>query len=183
VYYSTLLKQNGWTEGQDFAVAGGVLHFFGVTKLDGGTKGPVGHGGATDNKRIPYDPIRKLAVASRRRARVERSATRQDGLCTLIAFGIVWNSVEEDVTITTSTSTVAAHFSADDSAEQVIAKIKNACVDAGWDVTLDAAGDLVLTATAGGVGIFSLWWEVDYFESEGHTENDDHWAFEVIEDD
>src|SRR4029079_13219493 len=104
-YYKGLLSNNGWKEGTDFTVDGGVINFYGIIKLDGGTnKGGVKCGGSTDSKDVPFGQISANDIKV---VKMIRDGRRMNGSLTLLGFGLL---VKPDQPFATSTSTVTAYF-------------------------------------------------------------------------
>jgi hypothetical protein len=174
-YYKGLLSNNGWKEGTDFTVDGGVINFYGITKLDGGVnKGGVKCGGATDSKDVPFGAISANNIKV---VKMIRDGRRMDGSLTLVGFGVRF---KPDQTFTTSTSTVTAYFTARDSAAGAIAKIRDALVKAGWQAAINTEGDLEITSNAAGAPVSSLYHQIEYYSDDATEENDDHWVFTVV---
>jgi hypothetical protein len=44
---------------------------------------------------------------------------------------------------------------------------------------VNANDELEITLNGHGDSVYSLHQEIDYFASEGHERNDDHWVFQV----
>ena len=174
-YYKGLLTNNGWKEPEDFTVDGGVINFYGITKLDGGTnKGGVKCGGSTDSKDVPFGEIGEKDIKV---VKMIRDGRRMDGSLILVGFGVRF---KPDQTLTTSTSTVTAYFTARDSAAGAIAKIRDALVKAGWRAAINVEGDLEITSNAAGAPVSSLYHQIEYYSDDATEENDDHWVFTVV---
>ena len=175
-YYKGLLTNNGWKEPQDFTVDGGVINFYGITKLDCGVSkgGGIKCNGATDSKDVP---VTQIAANDIKVVKMIRDGRRMDGSLTLVGFGVRF---KPDQTFTTSTSTVTAYFTARDSAAGAITKIRDALLRAGWRAAINAEGDLEITSNAAGAPVFSLYHQIEYFSDDETEENDDHWVFTVV---
>lgn len=174
-YYKGLLSNNGWKEGTDFTVDGGVINFYDITQLDwGSNKGGVKSKGATDGK-IPSGEIDAKDIKV---VKMIRDGRRMDGSLTLVGFGVQF---KPDRTFTTSTSTVTTHFTARDSAAGAIAKIRDALVKARWKAAINTEGDLEISRNAAGVPVSSLYFEVEYYPDDVNQENDDHWVLTTVD--
>jgi hypothetical protein len=174
-YYKGLLSNNGWKEGTDFTVDGGVINFYDITQLDwGANKGGVKSKGATDGK-IPSGEIGTKDIKV---VKMIRDGRRMDGSLTLVGFGV---QLRPDQTFTTSTSTVTTHFTARDSAAGAITKIRDALVKARWKAAINAEGDLEISSNAAGAPVSSLYYEVEYYSDDVNQENDDHWVLTTVD--
>ncbi len=177
-YYKGLLTNAGWQENTDFTVSGGVINFYGITKLDCGvSKSGVDCNGSTDSKDVPFQPIPSKDIKV---VKLERPGRGMDGSLALTGFGIHWNPNQ---TITTSTSSVMVHFAATDTALGVINKVYRALASAGWKAAINAAGELEITANSAGDPLTSLHHSIAYYSDDATEENDDHWIFTVVSSD
>lgn len=175
-YYRLLLLNAGWLEGTDFSVAGGTINFRGISKLDSGSShGHLKATGSTDSKDVPYTPV-PGEEPKKKTCMLERSGTTQDGILTIVGFGLEWNAGN---TVTSSWSIAHVPFSANDSASAVMMKVRDALVAADWAATINANGAVVITKNSHGDFIYSIWQSVAYSETTGHTENEDHWIWDI----
>jgi hypothetical protein len=174
-YYKGLLTNAGWKEPEDFTSDGGVINFYGITKLDGGVnKKGIKCNGATDSKEIPFEAITAKEIKV---VKMIRPGQGMDGSLTLVAFGVRFNPNQ---TFTTSTSTVATHFAATDSALAVLTRVRNSLAEAGWQAAINADGDLEISRNGAGDPVSSLYHEIEYYADDDAEENDDHWVFTVV---
>ncbi len=173
-YYKGLLINAGWKEGTDFKVEDGTINFFGISKLDAGSNHQhLVVEGSTDSKDVPYTPI--PAPPEKKKASVIRKGATVDGALTLTGFGIHWSSGQP---VSTSTSTVTTRFTAQDSADQILAKVCKTLVAAGWDAVINADGQLEIRKNGQGDYVYSLSHQVEYYPSAtDETGNEDHWIF------
>jgi hypothetical protein len=171
-YYDGLLANSGWAKPADYTVGGNTINFFGITKLDSGAApgGGVTINGATDSKNVPYNGKVSVKAMS-----VTRSSG-QDGMITLVGFGISWDTTNQQITTTTSEVTVP--FAAADSATAILQAIRDALTAAGWTASIDADGLLEISKNASGDSIYSLWHSIEYL---GDGTNDDDWIFEDLQ--
>jgi hypothetical protein len=173
-YYKGLLSNNGWTEGTDFKVDGGTITFFGISKLDAGTNHQhLVVDGSTDSKDVPYSPVTP-ADPPKKKVTMSRGSHGMAGAITLVGFGLHWSS---DQPVSSSTSVVTARFEAQDSAAEVLVKLRDTLVAAGWEATLNGLGEVEIGHSQGGDLVYSLFHEIAYESDPDGVGNEDHWVF------
>ena len=172
-YYAGVLANAGYTTPADYSVRGGVINFYGVSKLDGGSSNNhINVNGSTDATNLAY-----TTVTPAKQVGLIRNSNTMNGTITLTGFGLSWTS---STTVTPNCSQFSVNFTASDTAAQVLIKIRDEAVALGWNASIDGDGELVLSSMAGGLGIASLAHSTRYEETEGHTTNDDHWVFSAV---
>jgi hypothetical protein len=169
-YYKLILKNAGWVEGTDFTISGGQINFHGVEKLDGGASNKeVSVNGSTLSKAIVFQAVTPKPL--KKKVKFERNGAGQDGNVTFVAFGIEWDMTAH--TITTSVSEVKVHFLAGDTGPEVLQKILDGLVEAGWNASIDG-GWLAIDTNSEGHDVYALWHSITYV---GEGSNEDHWVF------
>ena len=175
-YYKGLLGNNGWTEGTDFKVDGGTITFFGISKLDAGTNHQhLVVDGSTDSKDVPYNSVAP-AEPPKKKVAMTRGKKGMAGSITLVGFGLHWRPGQP---ASTTTSVVTARFTELDSAAEVLTKVRNALVAAGWKAELNALGEVEISTNRTGDPVYSIFHEIQYAadaDADG-AENEDHWIF------
>jgi hypothetical protein len=175
-YYKGLLSNNGWTEGTDFKVDGGTITFFGISKLDAGTNHQhLVVDGSTDSKDVPYTPVAP-AKTEKKKVAMTRGRKGMAGAITLVGFGLHWRSGQP---VSTTTSMVTVQFTELDSAAEVLTKVRNALVAAGWKAELNALGEVEISSNRTGDPVYSIFHEIQY-DSDADVDgagNEDHWIF------
>lgn len=177
-YYRGLLSNANWTENTDFKVAGGTITFFGISKLDAGTNHQhLVVDGSTDSTDVPYTAVTP-AEPPKKKVAMTRGSQGAVGSITLVGFGLHWSAGRP---VSSSTSVVTARFEAKDSAADVLAKLRDALVVAGWDAALNGSGEIEIGHGPTGDPIDSIFHEIAY-ESSGVSDaddagNEDHWIF------